>query len=518
MSRESPVAEALGAQSSIDDSVTVVGAGIGGLAASCYLADAGADVTVLERHDRPGGRAGRLETEGFTFDTGPSWYLMPDVFERFFRHFDREPSDYYSLTRLDPHYRVFFKDGDRADISADPAGVRELFESYETGAGAAFETYLDESQFVYEVGMERFVYEDRPRFRDWVDTDVLRSLPAATLAKSMDSYVADFFDHPKLQQLVQYTLVFLGGSPYNTPALYTLMSHVDYNLGVYYPEEGGLYRVVEALADLAGELGVTLETGVDVTGILPASTGGLHVETTAGPRVTDTVLSNAPPAHVDRDLLPEAHRSRDDGYWDSLTYAPSAYMLYLGVEGSVDPLEHHTLVLPTDWRDHFEAIFEEPRWPADPAYYVNVPSATDDTVAPDDHETVVVLVPVAPGLEDGPDARARFREQVLADLAEYTGVDLRDRIVVEEEASVGTFADRYSAPGGTALGLAHTLGQTGPLRPGRRGPIEGLYHVGGSTTPGIVVPMCLISGEHAAAAVAADRTSESLAARLSGLR
>ncbi len=182
-----------------------------------------------------------------------------------------------SLTRLDPYYRVFFKDGDRVDVPADPDAVREVFESYETGAGAVFDTYLDESQFVYE---------DRPRFRDWVDTDVLQSLPAAALARSMDDYVGDFFDHPKLQQLVQCTLVFLGGSPYNTPALYTLMSHVDYNLGVYYPD-GGLYSVVKALVELATSLGVTIETAVDVTGILPVSTGGLQLETTTGARVDD---------------------------------------------------------------------------------------------------------------------------------------------------------------------------------------------------------------------------------------
>jgi phytoene desaturase len=517
-----------------DESVTVVGAGIGGLATAAYLADSGADVTILERHDDPGGRTGRITDGGFTFDTGPSWYLMPDVFERFFDHFDRSPDDYYSLTRLDPNYRVFWKDGearrasnsssgqrprehgDQVDVPADPAAVRELFESYETGAGAAFDTYLDESQFVYDVGMERFVYDDRPRFRDWVDTDVMRSLPAATLVKSMDDYVGDFFDHPKLRQLVQYTLVFLGGSPYNTPALYTLMSHVDYNLGVYYPH-GGMYSVVEALVDLAAELGVDIRTGVDVTSILPTTSNGLHLETTAGSRVADTVVANAPPAHVDGDLLPEQYRDHDDDYWDERTYAPSAYMLYLGVEGSVDPLAHHTLVLPTDWQSHFEAIFDDPRWPDDPAYYVNVPSQTDDTVAPDGHETVVVLVPIAPGLDDGEAVRARFREQVLSDIAAHTGVDLCDRIVVEHEASVQTFADRYSAPAGTALGMAHTLTQTGPFRPGRRaGNVDDLYYVGGSTTPGIGVPMCLISGEHAAQAVVDDTTAgDSLRERLS---
>ena len=515
-------------ESLADESVIVVGAGVGGLATACYLADAGADVTVLERHDRPGGRASRIEVDGFRFDAGPSWYLMPDVFERFFGHFGTEPGEYYDLELLDPQYRVFFESGagtapgnnsgagtvveesngrgppgKRVDVPADPAGVREIFESYEPGAGEAFDEYLAEAEYVYEVGMERFVYEDRPRLRDWIDADVVRSAGALSLLKTMDEYVGEYFEHPKLRQLVQYTLVFLGGAPHNTPALYTLMSHVDYNLGVYYPQ-GGFYAVVEALVDLATERGATIETGVDVTGIRPAS-AGLAVESTAGPRLADSVVCNADPAAVERDLLPDRYREHDDEYWDSRTWAPSAYMLYLGVEGDVDPLAHHTLVVPEDWDPHFESIFDEPRWPDDPAYYVNVPSLTDDSVAPDGHEVVVILVPIAPGLDDGEDQRTAFREQILSDIAERTGVDLRGRIAVEREASVSTFADRYGAPQGTALGLAHTLRQTGPLRPGRRGALDGLYYVGGDTTPGIGVPMTLISGEHTANALAEDR-------------
>jgi phytoene desaturase len=364
--------------------------------------------------------------------------------------------------------------------------------------------------------MERFVYADRPRIRDWVDTDVLRSAPGLKLLASMDEYVGKHFEHPKLRQLVQYTLVFLGGAPHNTPALYTLMNHVDSNLGVYYPE-GGFYRVVEALAGLADDLGATVETGVDVTGLRPLSRGGLAIESTAGPRSADAAVCNAHPAAAERRLLPDRYRDHDDDYWNSRTWAPSAYMLYLGVERDVDPLTHHTLVLPTDWDPHSEAIFEDPRWPENPAYYVNVPSLTDDTVVPEGHEAVVVLVPVAPGLEDGPEARARFRDQVRVDIADRTGVDLRDP-VVEREATVSTFAGRFDAPGGTALGLAHTLGQTGPLRPGRRaGALDDLYYVGGDTTPGIGIPMCLISGEHAAEAVVADRSESSLLDRASSL-
>jgi phytoene desaturase len=483
-------------------SVTVVGAGFGGLAAACYLADAGADVRVLEQHDRPGGHANRLRADGYTFDTGPSWYLMPDVFERFFGHFGRSPEEFYDLVHLDPHYRVFWKDGDRADVRPDMAHNRALFESYEDGAGETLDDYLDEAEYTYEVGMDRFVYEDRSRLRDFLDVDVLRSARGLTFLGSMNDHVAGYFEHPKLRQLMQYTLVFLGGSPYNTPALYNLMSHVDFELGVHYPR-GGMYSVVEALVDLAGELGVEVETGREVTAVGPAGR-----TRAGGDRYTaDAVLSNANPAYVDRHLLPDGLRERREGYWDSRTYAPSAYMLYLGVEGDVDPLEHHTLVLPTDWEAHFESIFDRPRWPADPAYYVNVPSVTDDTVAPEGGHTVVVLVPIAPGLDDDAPARERFREQVLADVAEHTGVDLRGRIAVEEEACVSEFAELYGDPQGSALGLAHTLRQTALFRPDHRSSaVDGLYYTGAFTRPGIGVPMCLISGEHAAKAVIADHS------------
>jgi phytoene desaturase len=507
----------------------VVGGGVGGLAAAAYLGAAGADVTLYERTDRLGGVAGRIEDDGFRFDTGPSWYLMPDVFERFFAHFDRSPDDYYDLVRLDPHYRLLWKaegagsgagDGDagragdgapgpsdRLDAVGDRAAMRDIFESYEDGAGEAFEAYMAESEHTYRVGMERFVYEDRPRLRDFLDLDVLRSARGLTFLGSMQDHVADYVDHPKLQQLLQYTLVFLGGSPHNTPALYNLMSHVDFDLGVYYPDEGGLYRVVEALADLGREHGVDFETGTPVEHLAPA-TEGVRVATPGGEHRFDRVVANANPAHVERELLPDGV-GRGDDYWRGRTYAPSAFMLYLGVEGEVDPLAHHTIVLPGNWDPHFETIFEDSAWPDDPAYYVNVPSRTDDTVAPEGCHAVVVLVPVAPGLQDDRDVRDWYREKVLEDLATHAGVDLRDRIRVEHVACVDDFAARYNAPEGTALGLAHTLRQTGPLRPGHRGPAEDLYYVGAYTTPGIGVPMCLISAEHAAEAVLTDATPPS---------
>ena len=488
--------------------VAVVGGGFGGLSAACYLADAGADVRVLEKNEQFGGRASRLETEGFKFDMGPSWYLMPDVFERFFAKFDKQPSDYYELEQLDPHYRIFFKDGDSCDARGDHEYMRELFESYEPGASEAFDKYLETSQRHYETAMERFVYEDRSRLRDWIDPDVVRAAPIGLrLIGSMQGHVENYFDHPKLQQIMQYTLVFLGGAPHNTPALYNIMSHVDFNLGVYYPE-GGLGGVVDAMVDLGEELGVTYETDSEVTGI-SRSYDGFVVETADEVFRPDRVVVNADYAHAERELLPEHERQYDDDYWDDRTYAPSAFLIYLGVEGDVEELAHHTLVLPTDWDEHFEQIFEVPGWPEDPAYYVCVPSKTDDSVAPEGHSNLFVLVPLAPGLPDGQRRRDQYRDRILADLAEHTGVDLRDRIVVEEQFSVSDFAERYNATQGTALGLAHTLRQTALLRPSNRSSaVDGLYFTGSFTTPGVGVPMCLISGEHTANAVL-DDTAES---------
>jgi phytoene desaturase len=489
------------------ESIAVIGAGFGGLSAACHLADAGADVTIIEQRERPGGVAGRIERDGFRFDTGPSWYLMPDVFERFFGQFGRTPESYYSLVRLDPNYRVFWKDGDSAAVPADRSGQRALFESYESGAGEALDDYLADAAAAYEVGMEEFVYERRPRLRDWLDPGLLRAVRGITLLGSMDGHVGEYFDHPKLKQLVEYTLVFLGGSPYNTPALYSLMSHVDFDLGVYYPE-GGMVSVVDGIVRLARELGVTFDTGTAVTGIERATDGVAITTEDGGTRPFHRVVSATPPSHTERDLLPPGVADHDSGYWASRTYAPSAFLLYLGVEGDLDTLSHHTLVLPTDWRSHFEAIFDRSVWPEDPSYYVNVPSRTDDTVAPDGYSTVVVLVPIAPGLDDGPERRARYREAVLDDLAAHAGVDLRERIVVEESACVSEFAD-MGYPRGTALGLAHTLTQTGPLRPDHRSEaVPGLYYTGSFTEPGIGVPMCLVAGEHTASAIRADAAME----------
>jgi len=484
-------------------SVTVIGAGFGGLSTACYLADAGADVTVLERNEQVGGRASTLHTDGYDFDMGPSWYLMPDVFERFFDAFGRKPQDYYELEQLDPHYRIFWKDGDDLDITGDIDATKEAFESYEDGAGEALENYLEEAAYTYDVGMERFVYQDRSKLRDFLDPEVARSANGISLLGTMDDHVADYFEHPKLRQVMQYSLVFLGGAPSNTPALYNLMSHVDFNLKVWYPE-GGMSAVADRIGDLAEELGVEFRLNEPVERIDPYARA--YVTHTEGGRYrSDAVVSDADYAHTEMDLLEPEYRGHDEAYWDDRTWAPSAFLLYLGVDGDLENLEHHTLVLPEDWEPHFDDIFEHPAWPEDPAYYVCAASETDDSVAPEGKSNLFVLVPIAAGLDDDEETRERYRNLVLEDLAEHTGEDVRERIEVEERFSVSEFADRYNSYAGTALGMAHTLTQTALFRPPHRSTeLRGLYFTGANTTPGIGVPMCLISGELAADAVAED--------------
>ena len=483
--------------------IVIIGGGFGGLSTACFLGEKGFEVELIEKNESLGGRASVLEEEGYRFDMGPSWYLMPDIFERFFNKFEREPEDYYSLTRLDPNYSIFFKDGDRMDVPADPEEAADLFETYEEGAGDAFMSYLEKSEETYEIGMNEFVLKDRNNFRDYISLDVLRNARGISLIKKMQDHVEEYFDNPKLQQVMQYTLVFLGGSPKNTPALYNLMSHVDFNMGVYYPE-GGIYSVIEGMKELAEEKGVKFSTGEEVRNI-DRKDGKNIVETDDRKIECDAVVSNADYAFTETELLPEKYTTYDEDYWDSKTYAPSAFLIYLGVDGELENLDHHNLVLPEDWNEHFDKIFDDPNVPENPAYYVCNPSETDESVAPEGKSAMFILVPIAAQLQLDDEKRDKFRELVMEDLRENADTDLEGRIEYEKIFAGEEFREKYNSYNGTALGIAHTLRQTSVFRPKQRSKkMENLYYTGQYTNPGIGMPMCLISGEHAAEKVEED--------------
>lgn len=483
--------------------VVIVGGGFGGLSAACFLSEKNFDVELIEKNEEVGGRASVLEEDGFRFDMGPSWYLMPDIFQRFFEKFDREPEDYYSLTRLDPNYRIFFKDGDRMDVPADPEEAADLFETYEDGAGDAFMEYLEKSEETYEIGMNEFVLKDRNNFRDYISLDVLKNARGISLIKKMQDHVEEYFENEKLQQVMQYTLVFLGGSPKNTPALYNLMSHVDFNMGVYYPE-GGIYSVIEGMRELAEEKGVKFSTGEEVEKI-DRKEGKNIVVTEDRTIEADAVVSNADYAFTETELLPEKYTTHDKDYWNSKTYAPSAFLMYLGVDDELENLEHHSLVLPEDWNEHFGKIFDHPDLPENPAYYICNPSETDDSVAPEGKSAIFILVPIAAELELDEAEKQDFRDLVLEDVEENTGVDLEEKIEYEKIFTGEDFKSKYNSFNGTALGIAHTLRQTSVFRPKQRSKkMENLYYTGQYTNPGIGMPMCLISGEHVAEKVEED--------------
>lgn len=480
--------------------IVVIGAGFGGLAAAALLARDGFDVTVLERNGQPGGRAMLHREGGFSFDMGPSWYLLPDVFERFFARFGSVPTEHYGLTRLDPAYRVFFGDGAPTDVSADLEGNLALFESIESGAAEALRGYLARAEYQYRVAMERFVYRDYRGVRDILDRELLLHGTRLRLFGRMDRLVARAFRDDRLRKLLTYNLVFLGCSPSRAPALYALMAHADFNLGVWYPE-GGMNGVARGLYRLAQRQGAKFVFDSPVTAIRLSGRRATAVDSPSGSYPADVVLANADYHHVEQALLPAGARSYSARYWARRVVAPSACIVYLGLDRRVPALAHHNLLLQHGWDEHFRSIFDRPGWPARPALYVCRPSLTDPAVAPEGSENLFLMMPAAAGLRDDDDARERCRRLMMRALETTIGEGIEDSIRVCRLFTQRDFTATFNAFRGTALGLAHTLRQTAFLRPSLQSRRVGnLFFAGQYTTPGIGVPMTLI-----AATIARDR-------------
>jgi phytoene desaturase len=475
--------------------VVVIGAGMGGITAAALLAKQGFDVTVLERHDQPGGRARVWREGGFTFDMGPSWYLMPDVFERFFAEFGKRPSDYYTLKRMDPSYRVFFEGEGHVDITPRLDETKATFEGWEAGAGARFQEYLDGTEYQYNVAMADFVYKAYKRLYQFMNRKLLVEGSRLHLLENLDRYIQRFFKDHRIRKVLEYNIVFLGGAPKDSPALYALMSHVDFNLGVWYPM-GGLTEVVRGFHRLAKENGAKFYFGHDVKRIIVKDGWATGVETDKGTFAADVVLANADYHHVEQELLEPQWRSYTKAYWEKRKMAPSTLLFYLGLDRRVEGLQHHNLYLRRDWDAHFRTIFKEPGWPDNPCYYVSVPSITDPAVTPEGKENMFVLVPVAAGLEDTEETRERYFDWVIGHLEGITGQSIRDHIVLKRSFAHRDFEHDYSAYRGTALGLAHTLRQTAVFRlrhTSKR--VENLYFTGHYCHPGIGVPMVIISSQ-----------------------
>lgn len=485
----------------------VIGAGFGGLATAALLAQKGYQVTILEKNDQLGGRATLLKQKGFTFDMGPSWYLMPEVFDRYFALFGKKTSDYYKLKRLDPQYRVFFDKNDRVDIYKDLKKNLKTFDSISPGSGDLINEYFDLAKYQYDIAMNQFIYKNYQSLLDILDPRLLIDGTKLKLFSSLNTFISHYTNHDKIKKILQYTMVFLGGSPNNTPAFYSIMSHIDFHLGVFYPM-GGISMIVKALEKLCTEHGVHIYTNQEVKTIHVNEHGTAQsVETEDKTYTADIVISNADYPHTEIDLLKEEYQTYPKEYWERKTIAPSAFLLYLGIKGRVKNLLHHNLFFADNWGEHFSQIFDDPQWPDDPSYYLCCPSKTDPTVAPKDHENIFVLVPVAPGLEDTDSVRTRFRNKIISHIESLLGEDIQKRIVFERTWAHRDYKTWYHGYKGTALGLAHTLFQTALFRPQNKSKkVHNLYYVGQFTHPGIGIPMCFISAELTANRISVEHT------------
>lgn len=475
--------------------VIIIGAGIGGLATAALLGKAGYDVTILEKNRIPGGRATQWKTKGFTFDMGPSWYLMPDVFENYFALFGKKPEDLFKLTRLDPHYRVYFGKKDYVDIVKNLETNLAYFESIEPGSREKLKKFLDNAEYQYNAAIKHILYKNFTKVTDFFTADIAKEGRKLNVFQNLDKYISTYIKDKKLKQILEYTIVFLGGSPRNTPAFYSIMSHIDFKMGVFYPQKG-IFSVIEALISLAKQHGVKIRVHTAVTKIkvMNGKAVGVYVGKKLIP--ADIVVSNADYPFTEMKLLSNEWQTYKKQYWEKKTLAPSSFNMYLGVKGKLKNLKHHTLSFANDWEKHFDDIFSHPSWPQKPSYYLCCPSKTDATVAPDGYENVFILVPVAPGLADTDKIREKYAAKVIADIEELIGEKFADRIVVKRIYSQRDYSKDYNSYKGSALGLAHTLLQTAIFRPQNRSKkVKNLYYVGQVTQPGIGMPMCLISAQ-----------------------
>jgi phytoene desaturase len=482
--------------------VVVIGSGFSGLSAACHLAKAGYEVTVLEKNDSIGGRARKFEADGFTFDMGPSWYWMPDVFENFFSAFGKKVSDYYDLVRLDPSYRIYFPEKEIMDVPAKQQDLYDMFDRYEPGSAKKLDTFLNEAAYKYKVGMEEFVHKPGHSIMEFADTRVLSSLFKLQMFSSISKSIRGNFKNDKLRQLLEFPVLFLGATPKNTPALYSLMNYADMKLGTWYPM-GGMHKIIEGFASLAKELGVTIKLNEEVTEVIIPNGKAKKVRTQNGEFTCDVLVGGADYHHIEQQILKKEHRVYSPEYWDKRVMAPSSLLFYLGVNKKLKNLDHHNLFFDADFEKHAEEIYTNPKWPSDPLFYVCCPSQTDPSVAPEGMENLFVLMPLAPNIEDGEQERERYYNIMMERLEENTGQSIRDAVVYKRSFAQADFKKDYHSFKGNAYGLANTLLQTAFLKPKMRSnKVQNLFYTGQLTTPGPGVPPSIISGEVVAKEVA----------------
>lgn len=470
----------------------VIGSGFSSLSASCYLAKAGYDVLVLEKNEQIGGRASILEEDGFRFDMGPSWYWMPDIFEKFFNDFGYSTSDFYALKKLNPAYRVFFGKEDSIDIEDEPQKIIEAFSKIDPSSEKPLRKFLAEAEKNYKIAMKDLVYQPGISVTELITVETAKRLNL--FIKSISKDVATITKNEKLKSILEFPVLFLGAKPENTPAFYNFMNWADFGLGTWYPEEG-MHSVVKAMTQIAKNLGVKFHLNEEVIELTSNNHKVTEVKTNKSVYQADLFVSGADYAHTET-LLKNSERNYPENYWDKKTFAPSSLLYYVGFKGSLKNVSHHNLFFDTDFQEHAKEIYDDKVFPKAPLFYANFPSLSDDKLAPKGFSTAFFLIPTAVDLDDTGEIHDRYFDLIINRLETITGENLKDKIVYKKNFGIRDFKNRYHSCKGNAYGLANTLMQTSILRPSiRNKKLKNLFYTGQLTVPGPGVPPALISGK-----------------------
>ena len=474
--------------------VVIIGSGISSLSASCFLGREGYDVTIIEKNDSIGGRARKFQADGFTFDMGPSWYWMPEVFENFYKQFGHTSSDFYKLKRLDPSYRVFWNDDTYTDVPSNLEELKNWFERNEKGSSDKLVQFLKDAEIKYKVGMEELVFKPSLSLFEFVNSKVFKGLVSMNLFSSFGKFIRSYFKNEKIIALLEFPVLFLGAMPNETPALYSLMNYADIKLGTWYPE-GGMHKFIEAFEKIAVENGVKFILNQEVISFEKNEKKVYKVITNKGSFETDIVISGADYQHTDKKLL-NGSANYSDQYWDKRVMAPSCLLFYVGVNKKLKNVEHHNLFFDESLENHGREIYKNPQWPTSPLFYLCAPSVTDNSVAPANCENLFFLIPIAPDLEDTEQNREKYFNILLERLEKRTGNKISENIIYKKSFCIDDFKKDYNAFKGNAYGLANTLKQTAIFKPSMRNKkLKNFYYTGQLTIPGPGVPPSIISGE-----------------------
>jgi phytoene desaturase len=472
--------------------IKIIGSGFSSLAAACYLAQKGHEVTVYEKNATIGGRARQLKREGFTFDMGPSWYWMPDVFERFFGDFDKKPSDYYELIKLSPAYRVYYGIDDFIAIADNLDEIIKTFESIEKGSGSVLAKFMADAKSNYDIAIKDLVYRPGVSALELITKET--AMKVGQFFSNISKDVRKKFNNERLIQILEFPVLFLGAKPSDTPSFYSFMNYADFGMGTWHPKTG-MYDVIRGMESLALELGVTFQTNADIEKIIVENKKAVALQINGERLNADIILSGADYHHTET-LLDEEHRAYSEKYWASKTFAPSSLLFYVGFNKKIENITHHALFFDVDFNQHAKDIYDEPKWPDNPLFYANFPSITDETAAPEGMESGFFLIPLAPGIKDTESLREAYFEKIIDRFETLTQQNIKNNIIFKESFCKNDFEEVYNSYKGNAYGMANTLLQTAFLRPKLKSKkVENLYFTGQLTVPGPGVPPALISGK-----------------------